>query len=138
MKVLKLFIIAIFTYNISFANDNMNLTELFTKLNERGITIGEDISSDDLYRIIKSNNIKHQDINKFINQISNLLNSSLENKQKIIDILKQNPNSKTNKELLNYLNSDSTQYDNISKILLKDDENISNSKLFKYLKSMLN
>ena len=130
--------ITLLTCNITFAEDNLNLTELFSKLDEQGITIGEDISSDDLYRIIKTNNIKHQNINEFVNQISNLLNSSLENKQKIIDTLKQNPNSKTNQELLNYLNSDSTQYDNISKILLKDDENLSNSKLFKYLKSMLN
>ena len=93
MKFLKLIIITILTCNISFANDNLNLTELFSKLDERGIIIGEDISSDDLYRIIQTNNIKHQDMNEFANQISNLLDSSLVNKQKIIDTLKQNPNS---------------------------------------------
>ena len=92
MKFLKLIMIPLLTCNIAFAEDNLNLTELFTKLNEQGITIGEDISSDDLYRIIKTNNIKHQNINEFVNQISNFLNSSLENKQKIIDTLKQNPN----------------------------------------------
>ena len=119
-NILKLFVVSFICVSV-LQNINANSTntdeydKLFYYLENRGISIGEDISSDELFEIVTSGNIYLKNGEIDISNLKKELKSLMEFKKiqydNIHKKLNKNPNNKINKEITNYFkeNNDAIQ-----------------------------
>jgi hypothetical protein len=100
------------------ANSDLKYKELFEKLENSGIVIGRDISSEELFELVNSPN--SSDLYK---KIESLLSIKEQQSKQIHDKLKANPNSKVNKEILIYLKDHNKRVEEAQENIRKNSEN---------------
>ena len=131
-NILKLFVVSFISIfvlqNINANNTNTDeYDKLFYYLENRGIIIGEEISSDELFEIVSNGNIYLKNGEIDISNLKKELNSLLKFKKTQYDNihkkLNKNPNNKINKEITNYFKENNDAIKNTQDDLSSKDNN---------------